>query len=90
MQRLTAVVHGRVQGVGFRVYTQEEAVRLNLVGWVSNRWDGTVQVVAEGPDANLERLARWLQHGPSSAHVTDVDLTWAAGTGEFHGFQIRR
>jgi acylphosphatase len=89
MRRLTAVVQGRVQGVGFRAYTQQEAVRLNLAGWVANRWDGSVKVVAEGPDINLERLVRWLQHGPPSAHVTDVGTTWDEATGEFRGFQIR-
>lgn len=90
MQRLTAVVQGRVQGVGFRAFAQAEAVRLNLAGWVANRWDGSVKVVAEGPDANLARFVRWLHHGPPSAHVSDVDVMWGEGTGEFHGFQIRR
>ncbi len=91
MQRLTAIVKGRVQGVGFRAFTQQEATQLNLVGWVANRWDGTVQIVAEGPDANLEKLVAWLNRGgPPSAYVTGVNLEWDPGTGEFRGFQIRR
>ena len=91
MQRLTAVVQGRVQGVGFRAFTQQEAARLNLVGWVANQWDGTVRIVAEGTDADLERLVAWLNRGgPPSAYVTRVNVEWDEGTGEFHGFQIRR
>lgn len=47
-QRLYAVVEGRVQGVGFRYFTQERAVLLGLNGWVRNRWNGTVELIAEG------------------------------------------
>ena len=69
MQRMTATVHGRVQGVGFRAFTQEEATRLGLVGWVANQWDGSVLVVAEGPDAALQRLVDGLHRGSPAAHV---------------------
>jgi acylphosphatase len=90
MQRLTATVHGRVQGVGFRALTQREANRLGVVGWVANQWDGSVRVVAEGPDDSLRRLATWLHHGPPSAHVERVELGWDEGTGDLRGFQVRR
>lgn len=89
MQRLVATVFGRVQGVGFRAVTQQEANRLGVVGWVANRWDGSVRVVAEGPDDALRRFAAWLHHGPPSAHVDRVEATWEEGTGEFRGFQVR-
>jgi acylphosphatase len=90
MQRLTAIIRGRVQGVYFRGSTQQEANRLDVTGWVANQWDGTVKVVAEGPDAALERLLRWLHHGPPHAHVEYVEASWTEGTGEFRGFQVRR
>lgn len=90
MQRLLATVYGRVQGVGFRAYTQQEANRLGVVGWVANQWDGSVRVVAEGPDAALRRLATWLHHGPPSAHVDRVEVAWEDGSGEYRGFQVRR
>jgi acylphosphatase len=90
MKRLTAVVHGYVQGVYFRAATQQEAARLDVNGWVANQWDGSVKVVAEGPDASLERLLRWLEHGPPAARVAHVDVMWSEATGEFRGFQIRR
>ncbi len=89
MKRITAIVRGYVQGVSFRAYTQQQATRLNLSGWVSNEWDGTVKVVAEGPDDVLERLVRWLYSGSPAARVEDVVVTWAEGTGEFRGFRIR-
>lgn len=90
MQQLIAVVHGYVQGVGFRASTQQKAGRLNLTGWVANQWDGSVKVVAEGTDNNLQLLLDWLQHGPPAARVHHVEAAWAAGSGEFRGFQIRR
>ena len=52
-QRLVATVRGMVQGVGFRWFVQREAARLGLDGWVANQVDGSVEVVAEGPDAAL-------------------------------------
>jgi len=89
MKRLTAIVHGRVQGVSFRYYTRLEAQRLSLVGWVANRMDGTVQVVAEGPEPALQQMAAYLQQGPPMAHVTALDLQWPEATGEFNEFGIR-
>ena len=64
-----AIVHGRVQGVSFRYYTQE-------TGFVRNLPDGTVEVVAEGDETGLGDLASWLQRGPSAALVERVDLDW--------------
>ena len=89
MKRLTAVVYGRVQGVSFRHYTRLEAQRLGVVGWVANRPDGAVQVVAEGDEPVLRQLVAFLQHGPAMAHVTDVEMVWSAATGEFSRFDIR-
>lgn len=87
--RLRAVASGRVQGVNFRYYTVQEATRLRLVGWVKNRRDGSVEVVAEGPRETLERLLEFLRTGPPAARVTGVQVTWNAPTGEFSDFDIR-
>jgi acylphosphatase len=89
MPRLTATVHGRVQGVGFRASTQTQAQRLGVRGWVANQWDGSVRVVAEGPEDALRQLATWLHHGPPAAHVDQVDIQWSDGDGELRGFQVR-
>jgi acylphosphatase len=88
-QRIEAVVHGRVQGVAFRHHTQVEANRLKLTGFVANRPDGSVRVVAEGPEAALQRLAAWLEVGPTAASVERCDIRWMGAAGEFQGFAIR-
>jgi acylphosphatase len=87
--RLHALVHGRVQGVSFRYATIQTADRLRLTGWVANRWDGTVETVAEGPRSDLGKLLSFLHKGPPSAWVERVDVDWQAATGEFKGFRIR-
>jgi acylphosphatase len=88
-QRIEAVVHGRVQGVAFRHYTQVEANRLKLTGFVANRPDGSVRVVAEGPEAALQRLAAWLEVGPPAAWVERADVRWMGAANEFRSFEIR-
>jgi acylphosphatase len=85
-----AVVHGVVQGVGFRWAARVEANRLGLAGWVRNLPDGTVEVEAEGPREALDGLARWLGRGPESAHVDRVELTWIEPWGASPPFAARR
>lgn len=87
--RLHATVHGYVQGVNFRATTQREAAHLNLTGWVRNRWDGSVETVAEGSRAALETFERFLHRGPAAADVERVDSTYSEATGEFSSFNIR-
>lgn len=89
MKQMQATVRGRVQGVGFRAFAQREAVRLGLAGWVANRADGSVEVVAEGPEDALDRLVRWLHRGPPAAHVNTVDVRRGEATGEFRDFHVR-
>jgi acylphosphatase len=87
--RLHAVVDGHVQGVGFRFYVEEAALALSLDGWVRNRWEGTVEVTAEGPRPDLEKLLATLYRGPRSSTVTGIETEWLPATGEFHGFRVR-
>ena len=65
-------VRGRVQGVGFRAFVQRHGRALGLVGYARNLADGSVEVVAEGPEGSLELLSRRLQEGPRAARVTGV------------------
>ena len=88
-QRLNAVVHGRVQGVGFRFHVVRAAERLGLRGWVANEADGAVRCVAEGASDDLQRLLAELRAGPAGAWVDRVDETWSAATGEFVRFSVR-
>ncbi len=88
--RLGAIVEGRVQGVGFRYFVLEVAQSQGLTGWVRNRWDDTVEVLAEGEKADLEKLLEALNRGPRSAYVSNVRVDWSPATGEFSSFSVRR
>jgi acylphosphatase len=88
-KRLEATVHGYVQGVGFRWRTREVARRLSLRGYVRNRPDRTVEVVAEGPERALQELLSYLRDGPSAASVARVEERWLPARGEFAGFEVR-
>lgn len=72
MQCRRFLISGRVQGVFFRASTREVAVAAGLVGWARNLADGKVEVVARGEADQLDRLHRWLQHGPPMAQVTEI------------------
>jgi acylphosphatase len=87
--RLRAIVHGRVQGVSFRYYTRQQAQQLDVTGYVRNRWDGTVEVVAEGSRQSVDQLLSWLHRGPSMALVEKVDAQWLPCAGEFQRFEVR-
>ena len=88
-RRLEAVVHGRVHGVGFRVYVLAAARRLDLRGWVANEPGGRVRVLAEGPADRLDELVQALREGPPAALVERVDEGWSDATGELRSFEIR-
>ena len=88
--RLHAIVEGTVQGVGFRYFVQDVANRFSVTGWVRNRWDGTVEVLAEGERSQLEQLLAALRRGPRSAQVTGVNFTWQEFSGELSGFRIKQ
>lgn len=72
MPSLHVEVEGRVQGVGFRWYARQCAVRKGLIGWVMNRPDGAVEVAAKGSEAELNRFRAELKSGPPGAEVTAI------------------
>lgn len=86
--RFQAIVHGRVQGVGFRQYARDYATSLGLSGHVRNLYDGTVEVVAEGPEADINQFIEWLHEGPGWSRVTRVDVHWQVVTGEDTEFEV--
>ena len=74
MKRCKVIVHGLVQGVGFRFYTRAEAQRLQVNGYVKNNPDNTVEILAEGGNENVQALVQWAKQGPPSARVSNIDL----------------
>jgi acylphosphatase len=88
--RVRLIIEGRVQGVYFRASTVQEAQRLGLTGWVMNRLDGSVEVVAEGSRAKIDELVTWCHHGPAGAIVRHVSQHYAPFKNEFERFGIRR
>ncbi len=81
MKAVQARVTGRVQGVSFRWYTQEQARGLGVTGWVRNEPDGSVLLHAEGEDDAVDALVAWCRTGPSTARVADVAVREAAASG---------
>lgn len=89
IKQFDATVYGFVQGVSFRFYTQREAVRLGVRGWVANQTDGTVRVVAQGSESALNQMIAFLHRGPSIARVEQVKVGWEVVAEQFSGFHIR-
>ena len=81
-------IHGRVQGVCFRMETQHVAETIGVSGWVRNRPDGTVEAVFEGTSSHVDQLLKWCHAGPPMSDVTHVDIKWEAYTGEYGAFDI--
>ena len=82
------LIRGQVQGVGFRVHTRHEALRLGLTGYAKNLSDGRVEVLAVGKSAALDALERWLRIGPPAARVEEVRRA-DVESDESEGFEIR-
>jgi acylphosphatase len=87
--RLTAWVHGYVQGVGFRWWTRARALELGLTGFASNRPDGRVQVVVQGPRDACQRLLDLLQGGRTPGSVDKVVADWSEVGDPMPGFSER-
>ncbi len=88
--RLNINVQGTVQGVFFRAGAQEQAKKLGLVGYATNLGNGSVEIVAEGEQEQLEELLMWCWKGPKGAKVTDLEFAWGLTTGEFEEFEVIR
>jgi acylphosphatase len=79
---------GRVQGVGYRAFCADEAIRLQVAGYARNLADGrSVEVVAEADEPTLRSFVERLREGPGMSHVSTVTFRWEDATGEFQGFE---
>jgi acylphosphatase len=81
-------IYGRVQGVFFRAWTEEQAKALGVNGWVRNCPDGRVEAHVEGEEAAVEAMIDGMRKGPRSAEVEDL-RTWEADVCDFDSFEVR-
>ncbi len=83
-------VSGRVQGVGFRFFTYQQAVKLGLAGYVKNLDNGDVELVAKGDSLTIAKLIQWIeQGGPASARITNIHVTKLVPEHDLTSFNVR-
>jgi len=84
-------VKGRVQGVGFRAHVEYSAAQIGgLTGWVRNVGYDTVEAIAEGERANVDRFIEMMKQGPRMSRVDEARVEWEDVTGEFQEFGVKR
>lgn len=88
MKQLHLMIHGKVQGVFFRKFVKKTADSLGLNGWVRNNPEGTVELIAEGSEEDLEKLLEKCREGPDAANVEGINADWKEYTGKFRKFSI--
>ena len=88
LKRAEFVITGIVQGVGFRYFIHRNALELNLKGFASNNYDGSVISVVEGTEASIQEFHTRLKQGPSRSRVETVKITYKDFIGNFNGFSI--
>lgn len=89
LKRLDLVISGKVQGIFFRQFIKQNATDLKLNGFVENKADGTVKVVIEGEEKDLQKLIELCKIGPKLSKINDIRLYWSNPTNEFKGFIIK-
>lgn len=87
MKRVHVMVHGMVQGVGYRYTMRTVALEAGVTGWVRNLRDGSVEAEIQGTADQVDEVVAWMAHGPPGARVDTAMVTDAALSGE-HGFEV--
>jgi acylphosphatase len=80
---------GRVQGVGFRYFAQNRAVRYNIKGYVRNTYDNRVEIVCQGKPDNLHKFILEVKNGPSFSHITNVEMEETIDSPVYEVFEIK-
>jgi len=88
IKTIHAIIHGRVQGVCFRMETKRAAAEYGVFGWVRNKRDGTVEAVFEGDAHRVDMILEWCKNGPPLSNVNRVTAESRAYSGEFDRFDI--
>ena len=89
LKRIHCQIHGTVQGVFYRAHAKEWARQLGLTGWVRNKADGSVELMAEGEEKGLKDLIKKLKKGPPAGEVKDFKCEWQPASGKFTAFNVR-
>lgn len=89
MRRIRIKVTGQVQCVGYRYHTLSFAQQLGITGWVKNIYDGSVEILAEGTEAQLEAFIPYVREGPRFARVDGLVKEELDGTKEYYQFTIK-
>ena len=89
MLQYEIIIKGRVQGVGFRFFVQQKASEIGIKGWVKNRNDGSVLVMAQGDEKDLETFFNFLNMGPALARVDQLSKNKMDTLSDFPDFRVR-
>ena len=88
MKSIHIIITGDVQDVGFRAWAKRQARELDLMGWVKNRKDSSVEIVAEGKRGQLDELIKRCNLGPEASWVENVTVSWEEGSDSFVSFDV--
>ena len=88
-RKINILVSGRVQGVYFRMFTQNKAKQFGIKGYARNLPDGRVEIIAEADNNSIEKLIQWCHKGPVTARVDHVEMTELESDEVFTSFEIR-
>jgi len=88
-EQFKALIHGRVQGVGYRFFTERWANDLGITGYAKNLYNGDVEVLAQGDKPRLEAYLAKLREGPRASRVTDIEIEWQPISEHYPNFDIR-
>jgi len=89
MKRVRVIISGEVQGIYFRANIKENAIMLDLNGYVRNTSDGSVEAVFEGEESDIEEMIEFCKEGPRRAKILDVDVQEEEYKKEFDNFEVR-
>jgi len=88
-EQFKAIIHGRVQGVGYRFFAERVGLELGITGYAKNLYNGDVEVVAQGDKPSLEAYLVKLREGPRASRVTDIEVEWQLISEHYPNFDIR-
>jgi acylphosphatase len=88
-EQFKAIIHGRVQGVGYRFFAERYAIELGITGYAKNLYNDDVEIVAQGDKSSLESYLAKLQEGPRLSKVTNIDVEWQPVSEHYPSFDIR-